>query len=511
MLETISQGFQSAKQLLAGQRALTESNIEEALQKVRLSLLEADVEYGVVTRFLTAVKNKVLGKAVDTVTHTKEGQKLRLSPAEHFIGICFEELKALMGPVDTSIRLPKPIATIMMVGLQGSGKTTTTGKLASLLLKKSRRPLLVAADIYRPAAVKQLQILGEQLNVPVFTQEGILPPALCKAALQQAKQLQCDVVIFDTAGRLAIDEPLMQELESIQALTKPDNIFLVVDAMIGQDAVHTAAEFNKRLNVDGFILTKLDGDARGGAALSIKEVTSKPIKFLGQGEKLNALEEFRPEGLASRILGMGDIVSLVKDFEEHMDHAKAEKDAKRILKGQLTLQDFLEQLRLIKKMGSLQSIMEKLPGMNEMLPPGGVNEKELTVAESIMLSMTKLERENPAIITKQRNRMKRIAKGSGRREKDIESLLSRFNMMKQVMGMVNTQPGLLGRLPGFRQLGQMAQMSKAYQGMGGMPQMPQMSMMQPGGFRAAAVTPKSKDSKQKRKAQKLARKKSKKK
>ncbi len=507
MFETLSKGFRTARQTLSGQAELNEHNIDNALREVRVSLLEADVEYNVVTRFLDRVKTKALGKQVATMLKDKTGQRLYVKPAEHFVGICYEELEALMGPVDTSIKLSKPIGTIMMVGLQGTGKTTTAGKLAQYLLKKQLKPMLVAADIYRPAAVLQLKVLGDSLQIPVFADPSLLPPQLCAQALIKAKEWQCNVVIFDTAGRLAIDDELMHELEEIKRLTKPDNVFLVVDAMVGQDAVRAAAEFNKRLDVDGFILTKLDGDARGGAALSIKEITNKPIKFLGMGEKLANLEEFRPQGLASRILGMGDIVSLVQDFEEHVSEEKAEQDAKRMLKGQFTLQDFLDQLSLLKKMGPLQSIMEKMPGMSEMLPQGGVNEREFVKLESIVQSMTAEERVRPELIERQKKRRKRIAQGSGRKEAEVDALLNKFSMMRTLLQTLGKRPGLLGQLPGFKQLGQMANMAKDFGGLLGNTQ---------GSFLSAprAVTSanfkSSKDKKDKRKREKTARKKNKK-
>ncbi len=510
MFETLSKGFRTARQSLSGQTELTEHNIDIALREVRVSLLEADVEYNVVARFLDRVKTKALGREVATHVKDKSGQRLRLKPAEHFVGICYEELEALMGPVDTSIKLSKPVGTIMMVGLQGTGKTTTTGKLAQFLIKKQLKPMLVAADIYRPAAVLQLKVLGDSLQIPVFADPALLPPQLCAQALIKAKEWQCNVVIFDTAGRLSIDDELMHELEEIKRLTKPDNVFLVVDAMVGQDAVRTAAEFNRRLDIDGFILTKLDGDARGGAALSIKEITSKPIKFLGMGEKLGNLEEFRPQGLASRILGMGDIVSLVQDFEEHVSEEKAEQDAKRMLKGQFTLQDFLDQLSLLKKMGPLQSLMEKMPGMSEMLPQGqGVNEREFTKLEAIVQSMTPGERAKPELIERQKNRRKRIAFGSGRKEAEVDALLKKFSMMRTLLQTVGKKPGLLGQLPGFKQLGQMANMSKDFGGLSGA-----MGNM-PGSFlppRTAtnASFKSSKDKKDKRKREKTARKKNKK-
>lgn len=466
MLETVSKGFRSARNLLQGQAELSESNIDKALREVRLSLLEADVEFNVVKGFLARVKEKAIGETVATQAK-REGKKLKVGPAEHFIRICYDELEALMGPVDTDIQLSKPVGTIMMVGLQGTGKTTTTGKLARFLMRNKRKPMLVAADVYRPAAVDQLKVLGEQLGVPVYAEEGVPPPELCKKAIQKAKEHRCDVLLFDTAGRLSIDDELMAELEAIKQNTKPDNIFLVVDAMMGQDAVRTALEFHNRLDIDGFIMTKLDGDARGGAALSIKEITGRPIKFLGMGEKLDALEEFRPDGLASRILGMGDVVGLVKELEEHVDQDKAEKDAMRMLQGRFTLEDFLEQLRTIKKMGSVQSLLEKLPGMGELIPEGQkVDDNEFVKLEAMVCSMTKEERKKPELIEQQKSRRRRIAKGSGREEKEVDELLQRFKMMKQMMQMIGMQPSLLGRLPGFGNMAKMAQMARG--GMGGL-------------------------------------------
>ena len=462
MLETVSKGFKSARNILAGQSELTENNTDEALREVRLSLLEADVEFSVVKGFLARVRERVIGETVRTTGKDKEGNKIKVGPAEHFIKSCYEELEALMGPVDTDIRLGKPVGTIMMVGLQGTGKTTTTGKLAKHLKKLKHRPMLVAADIYRPAAIDQLKVLGEKLGVPVYAEDGVPPPELCKKAIQKAKEHQCDVVIFDTAGRLSIDDELMGELGAIKENTKPDNIFLVVDAMMGQDAVRTALEFHNKLDIDGFIMTKLDGDARGGAALSIKEITSKPIKFLGMGEGLDDLDPFRPQGLASRILGMGDVVGLVKDFEEHIDQDKAEKDAMRMLQGRFSLQDFLDQLRTIKKMGSVKSLLDKLPGMSDMIPEGqSVDDSEFTKLEAMVLSMTNDERSRPELVEKSKSRKKRIAMGSGRQVKEVEDLLQRFNMMKQMMQMIGMQPGLLGRIPGFGGMAKMAQMAKA--------------------------------------------------
>lgn len=436
MLETLSKGFRSARNFLNGQALLSESNIDTALTEVRTALLEADVDFDVTERFLKRVKEKSLGKEVTTVF-----EKRKISPAQHFIKICQDELEALMGPVSTELALSKPIASIMMVGLQGSGKTTTTAKLAQYFKKKSYRPLLVAADVYRPAAIRQLEILGSELQVPVYSDLSLDPPKLCQNAFQKARDLGCNLLIFDTAGRLAVDDLLMRELEAIKTLAKPDQILLVVDAMMGQDSVRTAAEFNRRLEIDGFILTKLDGDARGGSALSIKEVTGKPVKFLGSGEKLNNLEEFRPQGLAGRILGMGDIAGLVKDFEEHVDQAKAEKDAQKMLKGQLSLQDFLEQLRMIKKMGPIAGLLEKLPGTGHIMPAiKSDGDQQIKKIESLILSMTLKERRKPELISQQKTRRRRIALGAGRPEQEVDQLLKQFGMMK---GMMQN----LGRIP----------------------------------------------------------------
>src|SRR5262249_47360977 len=335
---------------------ITPELIDESLRDIRISLLEADVAFEVVKSFVARVREKAIGSTVQTTITDKQGRRHKVSAGDHFIKICHDELEALMGPVDTSLRFkPKGgVTSIMMVGLQGSGKTTTAGKLASYLQKMGKQPLLVAADIYRPAAVEQLQILGKRLSVPVYSQPDTPPAELAAKGIEAARAQKCDVVLIDTAGRLAIDQELMDELGQIKSTIHPDDILLVCDAMIGQDAVRTAAEFDRRLALDGFILTKLDGDARGGAALSIKEVTGRPIKFLGIGESLDKLEEFRPDGLASRILGFGDIVGLMQDFEQVVDEKKAEEDAKKLLSGTFSMKDFVEQIRTVRKMGPLK-------------------------------------------------------------------------------------------------------------------------------------------------------------
>jgi signal recognition particle subunit SRP54 len=454
VLETVSKGFKAARNKLKGRTEITTEVVDDALRDIRVSLLEADVSFEVVKRFVARVREKAIGEVVETKVKTEKGL-VRVTPQDHFVKICHDELEALMGPVDTSLRYGergRPTG-VMMVGLQGSGKTTTAGKIANRLLAEGKRPLLVAADIYRPAAVEQLKVLGERLGVPVFHEPGVSPPEMCRHAFEAAGREKANVVIYDTAGRLAIDEELMAELEQIKAAVAPENVLLVADAMIGQDAVRTAAEFDRRLSLDGFILTKLDGDARGGAALSIKEVTGRPIKFLGMGEGLDKLEEFRPEGLASRILGFGDIVGLVKDFEQHVDEETAEADAQKILSGDFTLEDFVNQIRLVRKMGPLGELMEKFPLFGDL--PEGFQFDETALGKIVAMvdSMTKAERQRPDVITDAR--VKRIARGSGRTDKEVRDLLKQYNAMRGVMKQVGSAPGLLSRLPGVKQLMQL--------------------------------------------------------
>ncbi len=532
MLEIVSKGFQSARAKLTGKTELTAENVDEAVRDVRISLLEADVEINVVGAFIDRVKQKAVGRVVSTEVDSGK-KKLKADPADHFIAICQEELESLLGAEPGSkdaqpILYRRPVTTIMMVGLQGTGKTTTTGKLASYLLREKRKPLLVAADIYRPAAVDQLKVLGEQLGVPVFHEPGVKPEDMCFHAVRHARDRGRDVVIFDTAGRLAVDEELMLELEHIKDKTKPDNIYLVVDAMSGQDAVRTAAEFNRRLPLNGFIMTKLDGDARGGAALSIREVTKKPIKFLGMGETLDKLEIFRPEGLASRILGMGDIVGLMKDFEQVVDEKQAERDTKKLLAGKFTLTDFLEQIKAIQKLGSLRDIFEKFPLFGGAGMPEGINvdDKQLVRIEAMIRSMTPQERDAPSAIDA--SRAKRIARGSGQKPEDVTDLINRFNMMQNMMQQIGKAPGLLNQLPGFKQLSQMRQLRNMNMddvfgqmpgmpgmggGMGGMAGMPALPPgVFPPGFQAPRPSARPQasktDKKAKRKAQKNARKRS---
>ena len=447
MLETVSKGFKSARNRMRGFRELTEENVDDAVRDIRVSLLEADVEFNVVKAFLARVKEKALGEIVRVEAKT-EDKKNKVSPGDHFVKICLEELTDLMGPVDTSVKYSPGISKIMMVGLQGSGKTTSVGKLARLIEKDGKRPLLVAADVYRPAAIEQLKVLGQKLRIPVYDEGQGDPVTICRSAVARAKAIGRNVVIFDTAGRLAIDEPLMAELDRIVDDTEPDNIFLVCDAMIGQDAVTTARTFNERLDLDGIILTKMDGDARGGAALSIKAVTGKPIKFVGMGEGMDRLEPFRPEGIASRILGLGDVIGLMKDFEDVVDEEKADADAKQILSGQFNLVQFLDQIKTIQKLGPIKAVFEKLPfgDMQGMQ----VDEKQLKRVEAMIQSMTNQEREKPEMLDE--SRIGRVANGSGTKRSEVRDLLQRFFGMRNLMGAVGKQPGLLKHIPGFKQL-----------------------------------------------------------
>lgn len=451
MFEVLTRGFRSARARLQGKELITEEGIEEALRDVRVSLLEADVALPVVKAFLDQVKKKALDEEVRLQARRK-GQEVRITAADHFVKLCHDELIALMGDGEGGLAFDPPgqPTGVMLVGLHGTGKTTTAAKLAKQLQKEKRKPLLVAADIHRPAAVSQLKVLGDRIGVPVFHKEGTSPPDLCAAAMHQARMDRRDVVIFDTAGRLTIDQPLMDELAAIRARTHSRNVLLVVDAMIGQDAVRMAAEFDRRLDLTGVILTKMDGDARGGAALSVRAVTGKPILYVGMGEDLGRLEPFRPDGVATRILGFGDVLGLVKDFEEVIEKEKAEEDAVKILKGEFNLYQFLDQIRAIQKMGSLRGTLEKLPFFHEMVPEGAtVDEGVLSRIEAMIQSMTPLERQKPEVIDE--SRAKRIARGSGRKVAEVKDLLARFNTMREVMRRVGKQPSLLARLPGFRE------------------------------------------------------------
>jgi signal recognition particle subunit SRP54 len=489
MFDTLARGFRQARNRLAGLTELTEGNVDTALREVRLSLLEADVEIGVVKAFLARVKAKAVGQTL--ASRVKQaGEVHQVSASDLFIKICHDELEAMMRFDGEPIAwAPSGPTGIMMVGLQGSGKTTTCAKLARYLEKQDKKPLLVAADMQRPAAVEQLKVLGAQLGIPVFNVAGATPIAICAAARDEAKKLGRDVIVYDTAGRLAIDEPLMQELAEIKARTSPENIFLVVDAMIGQDAVKTSRSFHDRLGVGGVILTKLDGDARGGAAISIKEVTGAPVVFAGVGETTDKLEPFRADGMASRILGLGDVVGLMQDFEQVVDEKKAEADAARLLQGDFTLTDFLDQIRMIQKMGSLKDLVDKLP-LGGMFPgglPAGVNldDKELVRIEAIIQSMTRFEKRDPYALIRDPGRADRIAKGSGTKPTDVQELVQKFLFMRQMMGGLGQNLGLMGKIPGMKQMAMAKNMKKMMAGGGGMPGMggfPGMGMPGMGGF-----------------------------
>lgn len=449
MLETVTQGFQSATQRLRGVRALDDDNIGEALREVRGSLLEADVDFQVVKDFLARVKERALGEKVETRAKDAQGRAIKVTPGQHFIAICEQELTELMGPVDPKLARERGTTSVMLVGLQGVGKTTVAAKLARKLQSQGKRPLLVAADVYRPAAVDQLETLGASIDVTVHRgAEGELPPAICLAARERAKREGFDAIVYDTAGRLAIDDDLMGELDEITRNVEPANTLLVCDALMGRDAVNVAGAFKERLKLDGIVMTKLDGDARGGAALAVKAVTGVPIKFLGTGESVDRLEEFRPEGLASRILGMGDIVGLVQDFEAVVDEKQAEEDAERILQGQFTLDDLLTQLKTIQKLGPIREVFAKMPMFNQMADQ--VEEGQLRVVESMIQSMTKHERRDPDVLDK--SRVARIARGSGRKQKEVSDLVKRFHQMKDMMAQMGGADGLLSRIPGMDRL-----------------------------------------------------------
>jgi signal recognition particle subunit SRP54 len=481
MFDALTKGFKSARNRLAGLTELTEQNVESALREVRLSLLEADVELGVVKAFLARVKEKALGEVVRTRTKGKEGAAHKVTASDVFVKICHDELIALMshgeGPPLSMAPKGQPTG-VMMVGLQGSGKTTTCAKLAKWLEKEGRKPLLVAADMQRPAAVEQLKILGQQIGVPVFNVPGATPLDICKQGLAHARAAMKDVIVYDTAGRLAIDEALMSELEDIKSAVAPENVLLVIDAMIGQDAVKTSKAFHDKLGLTGVVLTKLDGDARGGAALSVREVTGAPVRFIGVGETLEKFEEFRAEGMAGRVLGMGDVVGLMKDFEQVVDEKDAAEKAMKMLGGQFSLDDFLEQIRMIQKMGSIKDLVAKMPGMSDMMPPGAdIDEGELGRIEAIIQSFTKFERQDPYALIREPSRVTRIAKGSGQKEPPVQELVQKFLFMKQMMEGLGANMGMLGRIPGMKNLAMAKNLRKQMAQGGGMPGFPGMPGM----------------------------------
>jgi signal recognition particle subunit SRP54 len=476
MFEALTNGFKQARNRLAGLTELTETNIDAALREVRLSLLEADVELGVVKAFLARVKEKAVGETVQTRVKNA-GQTHQVSASDQFVKICHDELVAMMTHDGDPLTFASSGPTgIMMVGLQGSGKTTSAAKLARWLAKQGKRPLLVAADMQRPAAVEQLKVLGGQIDIPVFNIAGASPVEICAAASDEAKRAGLDVIVYDTAGRLAVDELLMQELELIKGRVEPNDILLVVDAMIGQDAVKTAKAFHDRLVLTGVVLTKLDGDARGGAALSVKEVTGAPVLFSGIGETTEKFEEFRADGMATRILGMGDVVGLMQDFEQVVDKKKAEEDAARMLTGEFTLDDFLDQVRMIQKMGSLRDLVDKIPMLGGQIPEGvNLDDRELVRIEAMIQSMTRGEKLDPYVLVREPGRVKRISKGSGQPEQGVNELIQKFLFMKQMIGNVGQNMGMLGKIPGMKQFGMAKNLKKAMAG-GGFPGMPGMGM-----------------------------------
>lgn len=422
--ESLASKLQETFKKLKGRGKLTEKDVKEAMREVKLALLEADVNFKVVKDFVNKVSERAIGSEVLE----------SLTPGQHVIKIVKDELTDLMGSAQSKIVFaPKPPTVLMLVGLQGAGKTTTCGKLAAVLRKQGKKPLLVAGDIYRAAAIKQLQVVGNQLDIPVFTMGDKKSPVdIAKAAIQYAGSNGNDLVIIDTAGRLHINEELMEELFNIKQAVKPTEILLVVDAMTGQDAVNVAENFNQKLGIDGVILTKFDGDTRGGAALSVRAVTGKPIKFVGMGEKLSDLEPFYPDRIASRILGMGDILSLIDKAQEAFDQKKALELEKKIRAQQFTFDDFLNQLEQMKNMGPLDQVLGMIPGMNQkMLKNVEIDDKQLAHVEAIIKSMTKKERENPSIINS--SRKKRIANGSGTKIQDVNNLLKQFEQMQKLM------------------------------------------------------------------------------
>ena len=452
--EGLTEKLSAAFKRLRGKGRLTQADVKEAMREIRMALLEADVSYKVVKDFTARVTERCIGSDVLE----------SLTPAQMIVKIVNEELTALMGSENQRITIsPKGPTVVMLVGLQGAGKTTNGAKLAGLFKKQGKRPLLVACDVYRPAAIRQLQIVGAQLDIPVFQMGQTDPVDIAKAGVRHAVQHGNDMVFLDTAGRLHIDETLMQELQAIKAAVQPSEILLVVDAMTGQDAVNAAQSFHEWLDIDGVMLTKLDGDARGGAALSVKAVTSKPIKFVGTGEKLDQIEPFHPERMASRILGMGDVLSLIEKAEQALDQKKAAEMEQRLRQNKFTLTDFYDQLQQLKGMGSMQDILAMMPGMSGMRDIQ-VDEKAMGRTEAIIQSMTPYERDNPNCLGS--SRKKRIAAGCGQRVEDINRLLKQFNTMQSLIRQMSG-PGASKKMKRLQKKGGFPNLN----GMGGFPGM----------------------------------------
>jgi len=443
MFENLSDKLDRAFKLIKGQGRITEINVAESLKEVRKALLDADVNFKVAKQFTDTVKEKALGQQVLTA----------VSPGQLMIKIAHDELAQLMGGEKVDIDISSNPSIILMSGLQGSGKTTLSGKLANFLkTKKQKLPLLVAADVYRPAAIDQLQVLGEQIGVPVYSEpENKNPVQIAKNSIAYAKENNCNLIIIDTAGRLAIDEEMMNEIAAIKEAVRPNEILFVVDSMTGQDAVNTAKAFNERLNFDGVVLTKLDGDTRGGAALSIKSVVNKPIKFVGTGEKLDAIDIFYPERMADRILGMGDIVTLVERAQEQFDEEEAKRLHKKIAKDQFNFNDFLGQLQQIKKMGNMKDLMGMIPGIGKAIKDIDISNDSFKNIEAIIHSMTMKERETPALING--SRRQRIATGSGTNIQEVNKLMKQFDEMRKMMKMMSNKDqmkSMMRNMPGMR-------------------------------------------------------------
>ncbi len=440
MFENLSERLERSFKILKGQGKITELNVAETLKEVRRSLLDADVNYKIAKDFTNRVKEKALG--MNVLTAVKPGQMM--------VKIVHDELAELMGGKNVEVDIKGNPAIILMSGLQGSGKTTFSGKFANLLKnKKGKKPLLVACDVYRPAAIEQLKVLGEQIQVPVYSDETTKDPVrIALDAIKQAKAKGYDVVIVDTAGRLAIDEQMMNEIAAIKEAIHPNETLFVVDAMTGQDAVNTAREFNERLDFNGVILTKLDGDTRGGDALSLRTVVNKPIKYVGTGEKLEALDAYHPERMADRILGMGDIVSLVEKAQEQFDAEEAKKLQKKISRNQFNFNDFLSQIQQIKKMGNIKDLASMIPGVGKALKDIDIDDDAFKGVEAIIYSMTAAEREDPALING--SRRKRIAEGSGTTVQDVNRLLKQFEESKKMMKMLSGGGKLMRKMPGMR-------------------------------------------------------------